>query len=125
MESRFDLRIIRSPYVVAALACSTIAVTGFARSYFLKSLFGSPPLPVLLHVHGVIMSLWCVLFFVQVYLVATDRIHVHRRLGILGAVLAFSVVTMGTYTTVEATAASSALCVPLSPALSSIVSEPS
>jgi len=44
------------------------------------------------------------LFFVQAYLVATHRIRVHRRLGILGAVLAFAVVAMGTYATVEATA---------------------
>jgi hypothetical protein len=59
---------------------------------------------VLLHVHGVIMSLWCLLLFVQAYLVATHRIRVHRRLGILGAVLAFAVVAMGAYATVEATA---------------------
>jgi hypothetical protein len=104
VESRSNLPTNRSPYIVAALACATIAVTGFARSYFLKTLFGSPPLPVLLHVHGVIMSLWCLLFLVQAYLVATHRIRVHRRLGILGAVLAFAVVAMGTYATVEATA---------------------
>ncbi len=50
------------------------------------------------------MSLWCLLFFAQAYLVATHRVRVHRRLGILGAVLAFAVVAMGTYATVEATA---------------------
>lgn len=104
MASRTDLPSDRSPYIVAALVCATIAVTGFARSYFFKSLLGSPPLPVLLHVHGVIMSGWCLLFFVQAYLVATHRFRVHRRLGILGAVLAFAVVAMGTYATVEATA---------------------
>jgi hypothetical protein len=70
----------------------------------LKSLFGKPPLPALLHVHGVIMSAWCVLFFVQTYLVATHRVRVHRRLGIFGAVLAFLVVAVGTYATVAATA---------------------
>jgi hypothetical protein len=104
VESGSDLSTSRSLYIVAALACAAIAVTGFARSYFLKILFGSPPLPVLLHVHGIIMSLWCLLFFVQAYLVSTHRIRAHRRLGILGAVLAFAVVAMGTYATVEATA---------------------
>jgi hypothetical protein len=56
---------------------------------------------VLLHVHSVIMSFWCLLFFVQAYPVATHRIRVHRRLGILGPVLAFLLVAIGT---VEATA---------------------
>jgi hypothetical protein len=93
-----------STYIVAALACGVIAVTGFARSYYLKSLFGRPPLPLLLHVHGIIMSAWCVLFFAQAYLVATHRVRVHRRLGTLGAALAFLVVAIGTYATVESTA---------------------
>jgi hypothetical protein len=103
-ESRTCSRIHQGMYIWAAFACALIAVTGFARSYYLKSLFGKPPLPVLLHVHGVIMSAWCVLFFVQTYLVATHRVRVHRRLGIFGAVLAFLVVGVGTYATVAATA---------------------
>jgi hypothetical protein len=94
----------RSMYTWAALACALIAVTGFARSYYFKSLFGRPPLPVLLHVHGVIMSAWCALFFVQTYLIATHRVRVHRRLGIFGAILAFLVASIGTYATVVATA---------------------
>jgi hypothetical protein len=103
-ESRTRPRVHQSMYTWAAFACALIAVTGFARSYYLKSLFGKPPLPVLLHVHGVIMSAWCVLFFVQTYLVAIHRVRVHRRLGIFGAVLAFLVVGIGTYATVAATA---------------------
>jgi hypothetical protein len=104
METKAASRTEGSTYIVAALACALIAVTGFARSYYLKSLFGRPPLPLLLHVHGLIMSSWCVLFFVQAYLVATHRVRVHRRLGILGAALASLVVAIGTYATVEATA---------------------
>ena len=91
-------------YTWAAVACALIAVIGFARSYYLKSFFGRPPLPVLLHVHGVIMTAWCALFFVQTYLIATHRVRAHRRLGIFGAVLAFLVASIGTYATVAATA---------------------
>ena len=93
----------RYAYIVAALACAMIAVTGFARSYYLNALFGRPPLPALLHLHGIIMSSWCVLFLVQSYLVATRRVSVHRRLGIIGAALAMLVVSVGIYATVEAT----------------------
>ena len=104
METEAAPRADGPTYIVAALACAVIAVTGFARSYYLKLLFGRPPLPLLLHIHGVIMSCWCVLFLVQAYLVATQRVRVHRRLGILGAALAFLVVAIGIYATVEATA---------------------
>lgn len=91
-------------YLWAALTCALIAVLGFARSYYLKWLFGTPPLPILLHLHGVIMSSWCLLFGAQTYLVATQRVRLHRRLGILGAALAILVVVVGEYVTVEATA---------------------
>ena len=91
-------------YSWAALTCVLIAVIGFARSYYLKWLFGTPPLPILLHVHGAIMSSWCLLFGAQTYLVATHRVRQHRRLGILGAALAILVVVVGAYATIAATA---------------------
>jgi hypothetical protein len=104
VESRSVLRTNRSTYIVAGLACALIALTGFARTYYLKSLFGTPTLPFLINVHGVIMSSWCILFLVQAYLVATHRVRLHRRLGILGAAIAILVVAIGTYLTIEATA---------------------
>jgi hypothetical protein len=67
-------------YVWAALAAAAIAVTGFARTYYLKSVFDGAPLPVLLHIHGAIMTLWCILFITQTCLVAGRRVDLHRRL---------------------------------------------
>ena len=98
------VRVGRGFFLWAALTCVLIAVIGFARSYYLKWLFGTPPLPILLHVHGAIMSSWCLLFGAQTYLVATQRVRLHRRLGILGAALAVLVVVVGAYATVKATA---------------------
>jgi len=94
----------RPVYVWAALAVALIAVIGFARTYYLKGLFASSPLPVLLHVHGAIMTLWCILFIAQTCLVAGHRVDLHRRLGVLGVALAIVVVGIGTYVTVAATA---------------------
>ena len=91
-------------YVWAALTCALIAFIGFSRSYYLKSLFAKPALPALLHVHGIVMSAWCLLFVGQTYLVATHRVRVHRRLCIAGAALAILVVGLGGYVTVVATA---------------------
>lgn len=61
---------------------------GFARTFYLKTLFGTRSLPFYLHLHGLIFTLWFVLFFVQVRLVARHRVDLHRRLGVFGAVLA-------------------------------------
>jgi hypothetical protein len=103
-EAKVRTRVDRRMYFWASLACALIAITGFSRSYYLKFLFVRPELPALLHVHGAIMSAWCVLFIVQTYFVATHQVPLHRRLGIIGAFLAILVVVAGTYLTVEATA---------------------
>jgi hypothetical protein len=51
-------------------------------------------LPWLLHLHGVLMTAWFALFFVQTCLIATHRVAVHRRLGVLGLALAIFMVVV-------------------------------
>jgi FtsH-binding integral membrane protein len=92
------------PYLWGALVCSLLALVGFARTYYLKGLFGTPQLPPQLHVHGLIMSAWCALFVAQACLVSARRVDIHRRLGIVGAGLALVVVVIGSYLTISATA---------------------
>jgi hypothetical protein len=75
---------------------------GFAQTWVLKSLVGTPVLPLLLHLHGLVMSAWVVLFAVQTRLVATHRVDLHRRLGIAGAVLLILVPVMGVVTAIHA-----------------------
>jgi hypothetical protein len=82
-------------FIVAGLAAFAIVVIGFARTYYLKSLFGTPPLPWLVHLHGFLMTSWFALFFVQVRLVAVHRVDLHRRLGAVGAALAALMVIVG------------------------------
>lgn len=85
-------------YTWVAVAAALIVFAGFARTYYLKELFGTRSLPLLLHVHGLVMTLWFVLFLVQVRLVAARRTDLHRRLGVIGALLALLVVTVGATT---------------------------
>ena len=75
-------------YTWVAVATSLIVFAGFARTFYLKVLFGTRPLPFYLHLHGLIFTTWFVLFFVQARLVARHRLDLHRRLGVFGAVLA-------------------------------------
>lgn len=83
-------------YIYAVLGAAIIVFVGFAQSYFLKGFFGAPPLYPLLHLHGVIMTSWFVLFAAQTWLVATHQVRLHRRLGIIGALLACAILIVGT-----------------------------
>jgi Na+/H+-dicarboxylate symporter len=61
---------------------------GFSRSYYLKGLYGTPALPTLFHVHGLLFTGWMVFLVVQTGLVASRRTDLHRRIGVAGGVLA-------------------------------------
>jgi hypothetical protein len=65
-----------------------IIFAGFAHTYYLRLVFETKGLPLLLHLHGFLFTSWFVLFFVQVRLVARHRVDLHRKLGVVGAFLA-------------------------------------
>lgn len=100
----------RRLYTWVAVFIPIVVLAGFARTYYLKSLFGAPALPgLLVHLHGIVMTAWVVLFVAQVWLVAARRTQLHQRLGVLGALLAALVVLVGVATAIAATARSSSL----------------
>ena len=75
----------RTLFAWAAAVTALIAVGGFARTYYLKTAFGTPPLPALIHLHAALMTSWVALFVVQTRFIAAQRTDLHRRLGMLGA----------------------------------------
>lgn len=78
-----------------------LVFAGFARSYYLKPYFGTPPaLTPLLHLHGLVFTSWLALLLAQTLLVAANRTRVHRRLGVAGGALAVLMVVVGTLTAV-------------------------
>ena len=68
---------------------------GFARTYYLRSYTGLPPLSAAIHLHAVIYSVWMVLFAVQTSLVATKRVGVHRTLGMASIALGIAMIVVG------------------------------
>jgi hypothetical protein len=90
-------------YGALAVVFGLTAFAGFARTYYLKLYFASPALPsVLVHLHGIVMTAWVVLFIVQVSLISAHRVRAHRRLGYTGIGLAVLVVTIGVWTALRA-----------------------
>ena len=92
----------RSVYTWGAVAALLVVFAGFAPTYYLKSVYGTPDLSTLKHIHGLVMTAWFTLFLVQVRLVATGNTALHRRLGVLGIALALAVVVVGTATGITA-----------------------
>ena len=86
----------RPLYTAAAVLAALVAFGGFAPTYYLNSFFGAADLTALKHVHGVVMTSWFVLFFVQARLAATGRIAIHRNLGMVGIFVAMLVLALGT-----------------------------
>jgi hypothetical protein len=75
-------------YTWFAVCAFLILFAGFAHTYYLRLVFETKGLPLLLHLHGFVFTAWFVLFFVQVRLVARHRVDLHRKLGVVGAFLA-------------------------------------
>ena len=95
----------RPRYLLAAVVIPLVVLAGFARTYYLKGFFATPPLPsFIVQVHGIVMTAWVVLFIVQVTLVARRRTKLHQQLGILGAGLAVLVFIVGILTALFAAA---------------------
>jgi hypothetical protein len=83
----------RAFFFYMALALAATCVFGFVRSIVLaRSTFDSP---WWVHVHGITMMGWIVLFVTQNGLVASGNVAIHRRLGIVAAAWSLWVVVAG------------------------------
>ena len=89
-------------FLSATFGFLALVVWTFARTYFLKFLYGTPPLSALLHVHAIVMSGWVVLLALQSTLVAVGCVRWHRRIGVFGAGWAALLVAVGSVTTIHA-----------------------
>ena len=95
-------------YSGMAIAMAATVVAGFSRTYYFRAyadsatFSGITTLSPLLHVHGALFSAWVALFVIQTTLVARRQVATHRKLGILGAVLAAGMIVVGWTTAVAA-----------------------
>jgi len=99
-----DLRLSeRRLFAAVAFVFVLIMIVGFARTYYLKFAFGTPPLPgLLVHAHGLLMTAWIVFFIAQVWLIRSKRHAVHMRNGMIGIALGTAIFFVGFFTAVAA-----------------------
>ncbi len=93
----------RRLFAAIALLFPIIVLIGFARTYYLKAAFGTPPVPSLLvHLHGLVMTAWVFYFVAQVWLIRSKRARVHMSAGMIGIALAIVVIVVGFFTAAAA-----------------------
>jgi hypothetical protein len=99
LAARFD----RYLYGAVAALFVLLVFIGFSRTYYLSFLLNGPPLPsMMVHLHGIVMSAWVLLFVVQVTLISQRQVRVHQRLGYISIGLAALIVVIGVRTALEA-----------------------
>jgi len=82
-------------YVWMAGASALIAFGGFTPTYWARVNAGTFTGAPIVHLHGLLFSLWVIFFFVQTTLIAIGRINRHRGLGLAGISLATAMVFVG------------------------------
>jgi hypothetical protein len=96
-------RIDRRLFVAAAIVFPLIVLAGFSRTYYLKTFFHTPPLAsMLVHMHGILMTSWVLLFISQVWLISSKRVRTHQRMGFSAIGLAVLIVVVGFFVAVRA-----------------------
>ncbi|MFZ2170085.1 MAG: hypothetical protein WAW61_10660 [Methylococcaceae bacterium] len=94
-------------YSGAAALLLVLMFLGFQQFYLHGKAYPNrelaPPIRTLLILHGIGMSAWVLLFFVQPLLIMTGNRRVHMMLGRIGAVLAACIVILGFRLGIEAT----------------------
>jgi hypothetical protein len=71
-----------------------IVLIGFSRTFYLRWLLEVPdrPLNSSLVVHGVVLTTWFILLYIQTLLIGRGDTRLHRRFGWFGAVVAAAVI---------------------------------
>src|ERR1700737_2921344 len=97
-------RLDQSFFVGITTAIVIFVFVGFARTFYLHRLFGVPAPTSFMAFHGSLMSGWILLLFAQTALITLNRVHWHRRLGVVGAFYAVLIVIVGCMATLIAAA---------------------
>ena len=89
-------------YIGVALLMILFNAVAFTPAMIDQSRRNVPlPLSPLVALHASVSALWLLLFFAQAAIATTRRIDVHRRVGVLGAVLTLVFVVLGYFTVIE------------------------
>jgi hypothetical protein len=82
-------------FFLAHVALLVAVFVGFAPTFYLRPLHSVHPLPIVLYVHGTVLTCWFPLTVLQGWLIQRKRHRLHRQIGFAIAGYAVLVVAMG------------------------------
>ncbi len=86
-------------FTVMACALAVGVFAGFARTFYLSPLFPEArefiPPEAFFSFHGAVFTAWIIVLLAQVWLIRANDLPMHRKLGIVGGMLAVAVVIVG------------------------------
>jgi hypothetical protein len=88
-------------FTILPIAMFATVFVGFSQTYYLKPVFGTPPLGWLYHVHGAAFTTWLLLMMAQPAQVLARRIPLHRQLGWIAAALVPAMAILGWLVSVD------------------------
>jgi|TARA_B110000971_G_C19853443_1_gene428248 hypothetical protein len=72
-----------------------IVLAGFAPTFFLRAAFDTPPIPLYLQLHGLVLAAWFLLLLFQAWLIRQNHTTLHKKLGYLIAAYGVFVIAGG------------------------------
>ena len=78
-----------------AIVFLAIALTGFSTTFFIPLAREAFVAPAVVHVHGMLLFGWLLLFVLQATLIRQRKVRLHRRLGVAGAALTLAIAVSG------------------------------
>lgn len=77
-------------YFYSFIAMAILCLGGFVPSFFLRPQFFADPLPVWMHIHGALFTLWYFVAIAQAWLILKNKQILHRELGFVAALIVIS-----------------------------------
>jgi hypothetical protein len=104
-KTRQSLRTERVFFLAMMAAIFALVVWGFAPSFYLRGMLSAPPTHIdragwmgwLFVAHGLLFTLWLLLFALQTTLIGSRQLALHKRIGRSAYPLYFAIVAMGMF----------------------------
>ena len=77
-------------YLISFIVMAILCLGGFVPTFFLRPQFAADPLPVWMHIHGALFTLWYFMAILQSWLILKNKQVLHRELGVVSAIIVFS-----------------------------------
>ena len=82
-------------FLSVSYALLVIVLVGFSPTFYLRTFFDVPAIPLYVYAHGAAMTAWFVWLCVQTTAANSGRVALHRRLGAIGITIGILVLLSG------------------------------